>query len=224
MKVLQLVSSLLFMTVTEMSERFQYYKNYRWKWNSSFTFYLRDSDWNLQLASFVEKKIKFLFAVQNSFEFLNGSFRSCFLLCKAKQSYYFTCFRRAFISRLLLYKTNVVPSESMEMFLNSNFIGFSRMPSIASILNHSLKSVALFTLHYRLEKLCPPDGRKVRMRMEDTVSSFQLNSSLVPGNLFNCHLELVLDSDDSGNSKLFSRKDQFQKMVPKDLFLEKAPM
>jgi len=52
--------------------------------------------------------------------------------------------------------------------------------------------------NYRLEKLCPPDGRKVRMRMEDTVSSFQLNSSLVPGNLFNCHLELVLDSDDSG--------------------------
>lgn len=72
--------------------------------------------------------------------------------------------------------------------------------------------------NYRLEKLCPPDGRKVRMRMEDTVSSFQLNSSLVPGNLFNCHLELVLDSSDSGNSKLFSRKDQFQKMVSKDYF------
>jgi len=52
--------------------------------------------------------------------------------------------------------------------------------------------------NYRLEKLCPPDGRKVRMRMEDSVSSFQLNSSLVPGNLFNCHLELVLDSSDSG--------------------------
>jgi len=52
--------------------------------------------------------------------------------------------------------------------------------------------------NYRLEKLCPPDGRKVRMRMEDTVSAFQLNSSLVPGSLFNCHLELVLDSSDSG--------------------------
>ena len=50
----------------------------------------------------------------------------------------------------------------------------------------------------RLEKLCPPDGRKVRMKMEESVASFQLNSSLVPGNIFNCHLELVLDNSDSG--------------------------
>jgi len=52
--------------------------------------------------------------------------------------------------------------------------------------------------NYRLEKLCPPDGRKVRMRLEDSVASFQLNSSLVPGHIFNCHLELVLDQSDLG--------------------------
>lgn len=52
--------------------------------------------------------------------------------------------------------------------------------------------------NYRLEKLCPPDGRKVRMRQEENVSSFQLNSSLVPGHVFNCHLELVLTQPDSG--------------------------
>ena len=52
--------------------------------------------------------------------------------------------------------------------------------------------------YFRLEKLCPPDGRKVRMRQEENVSSFQLNSSLVPGHVFNCHLELVLTQPDSG--------------------------
>ena len=107
-----------------------------------------------------------------------------------------------------------VPSESMGMFLNWNFIGFSPMPSIAK----HLKSLLFTILIPRLEKLCLPDGRKVRMGMEDTVSSFQLNSSLVPGSLFNCHLELVLDSSDSGNSKLFKRKDQFQKMVLRTYF------
>lgn len=74
-------------------------------------------------------------------------------------------------------------------------------------------------MFFRLEKLCPPDGRKVRMRMEESVSSFQvfyrccfyyytvydcaqLNSSLVPGGVFNCHLELVLDSSDSGTGRV----------------------
>ena len=37
------------------------------------------------------------------------------------------------------------------------------------------------------------------MKLEESVASFQLNSSLIPGNIFNCHLELVLDSSDSGN-------------------------
>ena len=50
----------------------------------------------------------------------------------------------------------------------------------------------------RLEKLCRPDGGKVRLRLEDSVASFQLNSSLIPGNIFNCHLELVLETSDSG--------------------------
>ena len=36
------------------------------------------------------------------------------------------------------------------------------------------------------------------MRLEDSVASFQLNSSLVPGHIFNCHLELVLDQSDLG--------------------------
>ena len=52
----------------------------------------------------------------------------------------------------------------------------------------------------RLEALCRPDGGKVRMRLEESVASFQLNSSLIPGNIFNCHLELVLDSSDSGSN------------------------
>ena len=30
----------------------------------------------------------------------------------------------------------------------------------------------------------------------------QLNSSLVPGGVFNCHLELVLDSSDSGTGSV----------------------
>ena len=55
---------------------------------------------------------------------------------------------------------------------------------------------------WRLEKLCPPDGRKVRMRQEENVSSFQLNSSLVPGKVFNCHLELVLNHPDSGETDI----------------------
>ena len=63
----------------------------------------------------------------------------------AKQSYYFTCFV-AFIS--LAFSLQVqVPSESMEMFLNWNFIGFSPMPSIAGILNHSYGAAWPY-LHY----------------------------------------------------------------------------
>merc|ERR1719150_2318292 len=34
--------------------------------------------------------------------------------------------------------------------------------------------------------------------MEESVANFQLNSSLVPGTVFNCHLELVLTQADSG--------------------------
>merc|ERR1719412_2944544 len=34
--------------------------------------------------------------------------------------------------------------------------------------------------------------------MEESVAYFQLNSSLVPGTVFNCHLELVLTQADSG--------------------------
>merc|ERR1719232_1255868 len=41
------------------------------------------------------------------------------------------------------------------------------------------------------------------MRLEDSVASFQLNSSLVPGHIFNCHLELVLDQTDLGKNDLF---------------------
>lgn len=51
---------------------------------------------------------------------------------------------------------------------------------------------------YRLEKLCGTDGSVSRVKMEDTAASFHLNSSLLPGSLFECHLELVLETPDSG--------------------------
>merc|ERR1719192_1983372 len=38
--------------------------------------------------------------------------------------------------------------------------------------------------------------------MEDTAASFHLNSSLLPGSLFECHLELVLETPDSGEDFL----------------------
>jgi len=52
--------------------------------------------------------------------------------------------------------------------------------------------------NYRLEKLCPPDGSKVRLKLTDSVASFHLNSSLLPGTSFTCHVELILDSSKSG--------------------------
>jgi len=52
--------------------------------------------------------------------------------------------------------------------------------------------------NYRLEKLCPPDGSKVRLKLTDSVASFHLNSSLVPGSHFTCHVELILDSSKFG--------------------------
>lgn len=52
--------------------------------------------------------------------------------------------------------------------------------------------------HYRLESLCKSDSAKVRLRLGNTAATFSLNSSLVPGALFNCHLELALDSSKLG--------------------------
>ena len=52
---------------------------------------------------------------------------------------------------------------------------------------------------YRLESLCKSDLAKVRLRLGNSAAaSFQLNSSLVPGRVFNCHLELALDSSKLG--------------------------
>lgn len=51
---------------------------------------------------------------------------------------------------------------------------------------------------YRLEKLCRGDGGKVTIGIRDVVSSFYLNSSLVPGETFNCHIEMVVRSSDTG--------------------------
>ena len=50
----------------------------------------------------------------------------------------------------------------------------------------------------RLESLCKSDSAKVRLRLGHTAATFSLNSSLVPGALFNCHLELALDSSKLG--------------------------
>jgi len=52
--------------------------------------------------------------------------------------------------------------------------------------------------HYRLESLCKSDSAKVRLRLGNSAATFQLNSSLIPGSLFNCHLELALDSSKLG--------------------------
>ena len=40
----------------------------------------------------------------------------------------------------------------------------------SSYLQHSINRAS----YCRLEKLCPPDGRKVRMRMEESVAYFQV--------------------------------------------------
>ena len=53
----------------------------------------------------------------------------------------------------------------------------------------------------RLEKLCPPDGSKARLRLSDTAASFHLNSSLVPGHHFSCHIELSVDPANSGDKR-----------------------
>merc|ERR1711874_289493 len=52
--------------------------------------------------------------------------------------------------------------------------------------------------HYRLESLCKSDLAKVRLRLGTSAAGFRLNSSLVPGRVFNCHLELALDSSKLG--------------------------
>ena len=46
------------------------------------------------------------------------------------------------------------------------------------------------------------DGSKARLRLSDTAASFHLNSSLVPGHLFSCHLELSVDPANSGDKKM----------------------
>jgi len=53
-------------------------------------------------------------------------------------------------------------------------------------------------IDYRLEKLCPPGGGKVQLSISETPLSLQLNSSLLPGTTFECHLELILFSTKSG--------------------------
>ena len=58
------------------------------------------------------------------------------------------------------------------------------------------------TIICRLESLCKSDSAKVRLRLGNTAATFSLNSSLVPGALFNCHLELALDSSKLGNDKI----------------------
>jgi len=52
--------------------------------------------------------------------------------------------------------------------------------------------------NYRLEKLCKADGGKVGLVISDVVSSFYLNSSLVPGETFSCHIEMVVRSSNTG--------------------------
>ena len=63
---------------------------------------------------------------------------------------------------------------------------------------NSIEKSDLIKLYFRLESLCNTDNGKVRLRMGDMAATFQLNSSLVPGQVFNCHLELALDSSNSG--------------------------
>ena len=66
---------------------------------------------------------------------------------------------------------------------------------------------------YRLESLCKSDLAKVRLRLGNSAAaSFQLNSSLVPGRVFNCHLELALDSSKLGK-KLKQQSEGNTKML-----------
>ena len=62
----------------------------------------------------------------------------------------------------------------------------------------------IITICLRLESLCKSDSAKVRLRLGTSASSFSLNSSLVPGTLFNCHLELALDSSKLGEQVTLS--------------------
>lgn len=71
------------------------------------------------------------------------------------------------------------------------------MAGWAPLLLLTLAGVGSYT-EYRLEKLCPVDGSKSRLKMADTAASFHLNSSLLPGSHFTCHLELILASSKSG--------------------------
>jgi len=52
--------------------------------------------------------------------------------------------------------------------------------------------------NYRLEKLCKAEGGKVAVVINDVVSTFYLNSSLVPGETFSCHIEMVVRSPNTG--------------------------
>ena len=71
---------------------------------------------------------------------------------------------------------------------------------------------------YRLESLCKSDLAKVRLRLGNSAAaSFQLNSSLVPGRVFNCHLELALDS-----SKLGKKWKQQSEENTKDFIFERV--
>ena len=63
--------------------------------------------------------------------------------------------------------------------------------------NNSLQRILIIS---RLESLCNSDNGKVRLRLGDLAATFQLNSSLVPELVFNCHLELAVESSSFGNS------------------------
>ena len=102
-----------------------------------------------------------------------------------------------------LFLSNSVPFQYMEIYLNLRFIGYWWIPSIVK----HCKWISFKILTTKFGKLCQSDWRKVQIIMEDTILAFQQNSSLVPGFVFNCHLELLLVSSDSGNSRLFNKRD-----------------
>ena len=67
--------------------------------------------------------------------------------------------------------------------------------------NLEVLTIIIIIIICRLESLCKSDSAKVRLRLGNTAATFSLNSSLVPGELFNCHLELALDSSKLGLTK-----------------------
>jgi len=83
----------------------------------------------------------------------------------------------------------MLPKTKMERLLS--------LPAVLVTLLH-LCMGDLHYKHYRLESLCKADSGKVRLRLGQSAATFQLNSSLVPGTQFNCHLELALDSSQFG--------------------------